>query len=153
MAKKPLVDVEIGTGFGQNAISLLRELSIERLYCIDPFVAYADGEVKIQRNFLLKSEYTLKMLSKFKNVTLIRKTSSEARKEIPKNVDFVYIDGNHGYDYVLADLQNFYPLTAENGIIAGHDLDWPSVHKALDDFCRVNTIKPILLPPDWIIIK
>lgn len=151
--EKPLVGVEIGTGFGENALSLLRELSIERLYCVDPFVPYADGEIKIQTDYLLKSEYTLKTLSKFKNVTFIRKDSSKAWKEIPKNLDFVYIDGHHGYDHVLADLQNYYPLTAENGVIAGHDIDWPSVHKALGDFCRVNTIVPILLSPDWIMIK
>jgi len=151
--EKPLVGVEIGTGYGQNALNLLRELSIEKLYCIDPFLPYDDGQVKLQKDYLLRSEFTLRTLSKFKNVTFIRKASSEACKEIPENVDFVYIDGNHSYDYVLADLQNYYPLTAENGVVAGHDLDWPSVHKALDDFCMENTITPILLAPDWILIK
>jgi hypothetical protein len=151
--EKPLVGVEIGAGFGENALSLLHELSIERLYCIDPFVPYLDGEVKIQTDYLSRSEYTLKMLSKFKNVTFIRKFSSEACEEIHENVDFVYIDGNHGYDYVLADLRNYYPLIHEKGVIAGHDLAWSSVRKALDDFCRVNTIEPILRSPDWIIIR
>lgn len=151
--EKPLVGVEIGTGFGDNALSLLHELSIERLYCIDPFVPYLDGEVKIQTGYSSKSEYTLNILSKFKNVTFIRKFSLEACEEIQENVDFVYIDGNHGYDYVLADLLNYYPLIREKGVIAGHDLCWPSVRKALFDFCRLNTITPILRLPDWIIIR
>jgi predicted O-methyltransferase YrrM len=152
--EKPLIGVEIGTGFGENALSLLHELSIERLYCIDPYVRYLDGGL---RNTIIKyqqsSEYTLKTLSKFKNVTFIRKFSSEACKEIPENVDFVYVDGNHGYDYVLADLRDYYPLIHEKGIIAGHDVLWSSVHKALDDFCRENMIRRFVLPPDWIIIK
>jgi predicted O-methyltransferase YrrM len=119
--EKPLVGVEIGTGFGENALSLLHELNIERLYCIDPFVPYRDGDGKIKEGYSSRSEHTLKSLSKFKNVTFIRKFSSEACEEIPENIDFVYIDGNHGYDYVLADLRNYYPLVHEKGVIAGHD--------------------------------
>lgn len=151
--EKPLVGVEIGTGFGENALSLLHELSIERLYCIDPFVPYLDGDSKIQTEYSSRSEHTLKRLSKFKNVTFIRKFSSEAREEIPENVDFVYVDGNHSYNYVLADMRNYYSLIHEKGIIAGHDVHWSSVRKALDDFCRENTIRPFVLPPDWIVIK
>ena len=151
--EKPLTGVEIGTGFGENALSLLDELSIERLYYIDPFVPYVDGEVRVQTDYLSKSEFTLKMLSKFKNVTFIKKPSSEAREEIPDKVDFVYVDGNHCYDYVLADLKNYYAMVHEKGIIAGHDLAWPSVRKALEDFCRANSITPILRSPDWIIIR
>jgi predicted O-methyltransferase YrrM len=154
--EKPLVGVEIGTGFGENATSLLYELSIERLYCIDPFVPYScseDGVDKIQTDYSSRSEHTLKRLSKFKNVTFIRKFSSEACEEIPENVDFVYIDGNHDYDYVLADLRNYYPLIHEKGIIAGHDVNMASVRKALADFCRENIIRPFILPPDWIITR
>lgn len=151
--EKPLVAVEIGTGFGENALSLLHELSIERLYCIDPFVPYLDGDDKIQTIYSSMSEHTLKSLLKFKNVTFIRKFSSEACEEIPENVDFVYIDGNHSYKYVLADLRDYYPLIHEKGIIAGHDVLWSSVRKSLDDFCREKTIRPFVLPPDWIITK
>jgi predicted O-methyltransferase YrrM len=148
-----LVGVEIGTGFGENALSLLHELAIERLYCIDPFAPYADGERTIQTEYLSRSESTLRMLSKFKNVKFIRKFSSEACEEIPENVDFVYIDGNHGYEAVLADLQNYFPLLHEEGVMAGHDLTWLSVRKAVHNFCMVNTLTPILRSPDWIVIK
>lgn len=151
--EKPLVGVEIGTGFGENALSLLHELSIERLYCIDPFVPYFDGGDKPQTIYLQSSESTLKRLSKFKNVMFIRKFSSEACEDIPDSVDFVYIDGNHSYDYVLSDLRNYYPLIHEKGIIAGHDASWFSVRKALDDFCRESGIRPLVLPPDWIIYR
>jgi hypothetical protein len=151
--ERPLVGVEIGTGFGENALSLLHELNIQKLYCIDPFVPYLDGDTKIQTDYLSRSEHTVKMLSKFENVTFVKKLSSEAREEVPENVDFVYIDGNHGYDYVLADLRDYYPLVREKGVIGGHDPYWSSVRKALTDFCRENIIKPLVVPPDWIIIK
>jgi hypothetical protein len=151
--EKPLVGVEIGTGFGKNALSLLHELNIERLYCIDPFAPYWDGDGNISMDYWSMSDHTMKRLSKFKNVTFIRKFSSEACEELPKNLDFVYIDGNHGYDYVLADLRNYYPMIHKRGIMAGHDIGWPSVGKALTDFCKENIIKPFALPPDWIIIR
>jgi len=151
--EKPLVGVEIGTGFGENALSLLHELSIEKLYCVDPFVPYDDGVDKNQADYSSKSECTLKLLSRYKNVSFIRKDSSEAVKEICETVDFVYVDGNHAYDFVLADLENYYPIINERGVIAGHDLDWPSVRKALNDFCKMSKITPILWPPDWIIVK
>jgi hypothetical protein len=150
---KPLVGVEIGTGLGENALSLLRELNVERLYCIDPFVPYRDGDVKIQTAYSSESRHTLMMLSKFENVTFIRKFSSEAYREIPKSIDFVYIDGNHDYDYVLADLRNYYPLVHERGIVAGHDMCFPDVRNALADFCRENAIRPSVVQPDWVIIK
>jgi predicted O-methyltransferase YrrM len=151
--EKPLIGVEIGTGVGENALNLLQELNIERLYCIDPFTPYKDGDRTIQTVYSSRSEPTLENLTKFKSATFIRKFSSEAFKEIPKNVDFVYVDGDHGYDSVLADLKNYYPLVNKKGVIAGHDVTWSSVSEALTVFCRENTIKPFVLPPDWVIIK
>jgi predicted O-methyltransferase YrrM len=151
--EKPLVGVEIGTGFGKNALNLLHELSIERLYCIDPFVPYFDGKAEAQTDYLSRSDVTLRVLAKYRNVTFIRKISSEACKEIPKSVDFVYIDGDHNYEYILGDLHNYFPLVHEKGVIAGHDIDWFDVRKAIDDFCRVKSITPLLRSPDWIIIK
>lgn len=35
--------------------------------------------------------------------------------------DFVYIDGNHTYEYVLQDLFDFAPKVKEDGLIMGHD--------------------------------
>lgn len=151
--EKPLVGVEIGTGFGKNALNLLKELCIDRLYCVDPFIPYQDGEDKPQTAYLSHAKFTLKKLTEHENVTFIRKASSDAWKELPKEVDFVYIDGNHNYEYVLADLHNYYPLVKEKGVIAGHDIDWIGVQKAVEDFSAVNKITPIIRIPDWIMLK
>ncbi len=37
------------------------------------------------------------------------------------SLDFVYIDGNHKYDYVLADIGAWLPKVRKGGFIAGHD--------------------------------
>jgi hypothetical protein len=151
--ERPLTCVEIGTGFGKNALNILNELSIERLYCVDPFIPYFDGANQLQMQYINRQEETLKTLSEHDNVTFIRKCSSDASKDLPKNVNFVYVDGNHNYEYVLADLHNYYPLVCEKGILAGHDVDYPDVYKAVVDFCTVNKLTPIIRSPDWIILK
>jgi predicted O-methyltransferase YrrM len=59
-----------------------------------------------------------------KNVHIIRKKTEELINEIPVNhLDWVYIDGNHQYEYVLKDLKTFFPLLKEGGIICGDDYD------------------------------
>src|SRR3972149_3838323 len=35
---KPLKGVEVGFGWGDNAENLLKELNIEKLYCVDPYL-------------------------------------------------------------------------------------------------------------------
>jgi len=153
---KPLIGIEIGTGYGYNAMSLLRGLNIKRLYCIDPFVPYVDGDNSYKADPAMRAQQTIRMLSLFDNVTFIRKSSSEAVndiKELKEPIDFVYIDGNHAYECAIADMQNYYPLLHEKGILAGHDINWFSVRKALMDFCGQNNINPIIKTPDWIIIK
>ena len=151
--ERPLTGVEIGTGYGKNTLNLLTELSIERLYCVDPFIPYFDGTDQLQMQYINKQNETLKTLTAHDNVTIIRKCSSDACNALPKNLNFVYIDGNHNYEYVLADLHNYYPLVCKNGVLAGHDVDYPDVYKAVVDFCSVNKLTPIIRSPDWIILK
>ena len=45
-----------------------------------------------------------------------------AKKLIPK-ADFVHIDGNHDYEYALADWENYGILVKEGGLVALHDLE------------------------------
>jgi hypothetical protein len=48
--------------------------------------------------------------SKFKDkVQFILKKSSEAVNNLPDNLDFVYIDGNHTYEFVKKDIDLYYP--------------------------------------------
>jgi hypothetical protein len=52
---------------------------------------------------------------------IIRKFSNDAINDVPDNVDFVYIDGNHKYSYVYEDLCVWYKKLGPNGIIIGDD--------------------------------
>jgi predicted alpha/beta hydrolase family esterase len=50
-------------------------------------------------------------------------------------LDFVFIDADHKYESVKADIAAWLPKVRPGGHIAGHDYhsDWPGVQKAVDE--------------------
>lgn len=52
--------------------------------------------------------------------------------------DFAWLDGDHAYEDVRADLLAYRPLMAMGGILAGHDYDpsFPGVIQAVDELCQ-----------------
>ena len=61
--------------------------------------------------------------------------------------DWVYIDGNHNYAYVLEDLWMALAKTKPGGIIAGDDFTWNrggdgrSVQRAVMEFVHQNSLR------------
>jgi hypothetical protein len=59
---------------------------------------------------------------------MVRATSEIASHMFEDNsLDFVYIDANHAYDYVVQDIELWYPKVKEGGYLCGHDyiqMDW-----------------------------
>lgn len=49
--------------------------------------------------------------------------------------DFVFLDGDHSYAGIAADLEAYAPLVAPGGILAGHDWHWPGVERAVTEVC------------------
>jgi Methyltransferase domain len=53
---------------------------------------------------------------------MVRATSKVASKLVQNNsLDFVYIDANHAYDYVVEDIELWYPKVKRGGYLCGHD--------------------------------
>ena len=52
-----------------------------------------------------------------------------------KSLDFVFIDANHTYEDVKADIRAYLPKIKDGGVIAGHDYcaDWPGVIQAVKE--------------------
>lgn len=136
---KPLKGVEIGVRRGEYTIYILEGLPIERLYLIDPYKIY-DG-IDEPRNFgYWDKENNLKImtediLDKYPNTTLIRKKAEDAVNDIPNNLDFIYIDGNHHYEYIKKDIELYYPKVRKGGIFGGHDYR-RDVEKAVKEFFK-----------------
>lgn len=116
------VGAEIGVYKGEYTKIL--STSGAKIYAIDPYMAYDDYDEK-GRDFQARQDYlyqkTNRRLSGY-NVTVIRKTSMDAAKDFkPGDLDFVYIDGHHGFKYVAEDLWEWSKIVKKGGIISGHD--------------------------------
>jgi predicted O-methyltransferase YrrM len=67
--------------------------------------------------------------------TPIKKESVEASKDFEdESCDVVFIDMDHSYEAVKQDLIHWFPKVKKGGYIAGHDIDWPGVSKAINEF-------------------
>lgn len=67
---------------------------------------------------------------KGKNGKLIQGWSHEVAKTIPdESLDFVFLDANHAYEYVVQDIALWSKKVRKGGIVFGHDFDDYSNHK------------------------
>ena len=137
------VGAEIGVYKGEYTKKFL-DVGI-KMYGIDPWRAY--NNYNEYQSLNPKSEYRnigiRKSLGKFQSrqdflyahtqrlladhlksglCKLIRKTSMEAIEDFEdESLDFVYIDGHHGFRYVAEDLCEWTPKVKKGGVVSGHD--------------------------------
>lgn len=81
------------------------------------------------------------------NVTIIRKRSLDAVAAFARaSVDFLYIDANHRFDHVLADLDGWQSVVAADGVIVLNDcyvsraakMQFMSVLEAVSQFVKLT---------------
>lgn len=93
-----------------------------KLYAIDPWVTdkdYIERFTKEDMNTNLK--IAKKRLEPY-GAVIMQKTSMEAVREFEDNsLDFVYIDGNHGFKFVTEDIFEWSKKVRPGGAISGHD--------------------------------
>jgi predicted O-methyltransferase YrrM len=56
--------------------------------------------------------------------TVICGDSTLVHEDLHEQFDAVFIDGNHSYEYVKKDLENYLPKVRKGGIIALHDVNF-----------------------------
>jgi predicted O-methyltransferase YrrM len=124
VGRENLVGAEIGTYNGTNALNIFQNLDIQKLYIIDPLEEYIEGIKSHVPSTLSRIKSKLKEYNgKF---IFLQCTSDDAVNNIADGeLDFVYIDGNHEYEFVRRDLKNYYPKVKSGGLICGHDFDEP----------------------------
>jgi len=156
--RNDLLCAEVGVFKGENAEMMLKHMTIKKLYLIDQYVfddnyklSYTDDMVPI------KTE-ALDRLSKFEEkIEWIFKDSLNAATFIPDELDFIYIDANHTYPYVKADIENFWPKVKKGGVLGGHDYCKLSgkvgVKTAVNEFAKNNNLKLHIGGTDWWIVK
>ncbi|WP_227368255.1 class I SAM-dependent methyltransferase [Halomonas sp. M20] len=159
---KKSIGAEIGVHKGDFSADLLNALDPQELHLIDPwhyqdsdtyknswYGGLSKGQIEMDERYSSVNEKFKKEIEKL-TVTIHRKTSTEALSGFPDNYfDWIYIDGNHLFDYVMCDLKLAYSKVKEKGFICGDDYEeggwWEGgVLRAVDDFClKINLDKKI----------
>jgi len=150
-----LVGAEIGVFKGENAKNMLSILNIKKLYLIDPYKAYNDASCSAyQMNENIKTQ-AQKRLSNYKNIKFIGKTSMDAIDDIPNNLDFIYIDGDHTYNGVKTDVMLYWSKIKVGGIMGGDDftLGHVGLINAVIEFVNKHNLKLEGVKENWWIIK
>ncbi len=132
--------VEVGVYLGDNAVDVLRELSIEKTWLIDTWGENGfflcdmrnldDGNCIYEE---IKERFRTEISQN--KVEILRMDNREAANHIPNDLDLVYIDANHEYEEVKKDLEAWYPKVRKGGIFSGDDYHYyEGVVKAVDEF-------------------
>ena len=79
--------------------------------------------IRLQREHLLE------------HVRVIQKESTKAAADFTdQSLDFVFIDANHSYEHVKADIEAWKPKMKVGGMLSGHDYGEPcGVKQAVDE--------------------
>lgn len=142
------VGVEVGVWEGDFSAQLLYHVRPKRLHLVDPwtFQPDIDAKAKYGGGFAASQEDMDALyggvVRRFRHlpVTVHRATSVEAAAKFKnESVDWVYIDGVHLHEYVLADLRSWWPKLRYSGLLIADDYvegGWweGGVIRAVDDF-------------------
>lgn len=143
---------EIGVDRGLFAADICQANPGVKLYGVDPWLDYPEyGENYVQdyaNGCYLEASARLARY----NVELIRAKSMDAVHQFADgSLDFVYIDGNHAYDFVKADITEWSKKVRPGGIVSGHDYCRPrnrarwqfqEVIRAVNEYVAENHIAP-----------
>ena len=156
-APKGGILIEVGSFWGQSAVYLAEaaKLSGKRLqvYSIDTWAMHPENNPSLfthkegaveppvhaaHNNSLFETfaHFVDRTRLSPDPLRVMRMPSLEAAKLFQtKELHFVFLDGDHDYDYVLRELNAWVPLLSAGGWIAGHDYteEW-GVIKATDKF-------------------
>lgn len=120
------VVVEVGSYCGRSS-SILAQVQEERgydLYLVDNFITGAPGVTDV-KGALIEN-------LKWGEYTLLEGDSREIGKGFDKDVDLLFIDGDHAYEGVRADIDVW---AKKAKIVAFHDYgsSWDGVKRAIDE--------------------
>lgn len=130
---KGSICAEIGVWKGVFSRQILEITLPSRLYLIDPWLLqpefserlYGGRVAKNQRDMDRIYEGVRHQLERLPNVSILRGFSEEVLAEFSDGYfDWLYIDGNHEYEYVLKDLELAFLKIRPGGLITGDDYTW-----------------------------
>mgnify|MGYP006276271337 FL=1 len=126
--------VEIGAYSGEGTEVIAKYF--KEVLAVDPWLnGYDINDVASQQcpmKFVFEAfEARTKPLG---NVFFSRGKSLDALQFVnSESLDLVYVDGDHRYEAVVADIEGWKPKLRKGGILAGHDWSFTDVQKGLSE--------------------
>lgn len=143
---------EIGTYKGDYAYTLALKNPQATIYCVDPWLVYDEYKDTTDQFEMAEHEQKARdRLKNFNNIVFIKKMSMQAVHLFEDGeLDFVYIDANHEWQYVTQDIYYWARKVRPGGIVAGHDYieePLPNIHvkQALHGYMEAFNISPLYL--------
>ena len=159
---RPRLVCEVGSWKGRSAINMARavkQLGLDtEIVCVDTWLGSPEHWLKMDpawydslriRNGLPQLYYTFlanvvrAQLSDV--ITPFPNTSENAAaifRHLDVKFDLIYLDAAHQYEAVKRDLNIYYDLLADDGLMIGDDyIDWAEVTRAVDDFAIERRLK------------
>jgi len=128
---------EVGVFQGYYSMVLLDNIPNLNLLCVDSWTSATGWG---QRRNVAAYPVAKKNLSRYYHATILKGDSTNVAKLITDDtLDFVYIDADHSYEAVKADINAWVPKVKNGGIIAGHDYFTHrtlGVIEAVDEFAK-----------------
>lgn len=151
--------LEIGSYEGNSALYVSSNFPESTLTCVDLWESVDQYEGQdfriIEKNF----DFNLKGLN---NINKIKSTSDSFFIKNKIMFDFIYIDGNHKFEYVFKDCENALRFLNKGGILVCDDYIWSYYKELLDNPCyavnsfikkNIREIKILLVTNSQIFIK
>ncbi len=143
---------EVGVAYGTHAKQILRSTQIDQLYLVDSMVphtgAFSDDIMRTKavvpgNHFNELYELVQAELAPWKSrYTFLRQDSLSVTDEQipPGSLDCVFVDADHAYKAVLADLTFWWTRIRSGGQMLGDDFWIDDVRRAVEDFASKNAL-------------
>ena len=120
---------EVGVKFGRTTFFLLDNVH-------DLVIHAVDLDISMFYNEEIKSKYKDRLIP-------IKGYSYNVADQLPNNsMDLIFIDADHSYESVKKDILAYTPKLKDNGILSGHDIDYPGVNKAVRELIKDFDVGP-----------
>jgi hypothetical protein len=154
--QRPVRILEVGSWLGKTAIAMADSSEHSRVFCIDtwagtesdctgPAAENAGGADMVYEKFLSNCGNRID-----NTIFPFRRTSAEAAKMHWEPFDIIFIDGDHEYEGVKADILDWWPHLADDGVMIGHDFhvhQYDGVVQAVEEIFGAEKIEAFAFHP------
>jgi hypothetical protein len=152
--------VEIGVSTGGHSDAILQRTQVEMLYSIDPWQTNPSLHMPHPVMFDILHQRVVHRLKRYGNRSCILRNYSYniVHQFANESLCFVFVDGDHNYQAVKKDLEDWWPKVRSGGIVGGDDYatSWPGVPQAVNEFfanLNITVYQDEEQPRIWWVIK